>query len=68
MIAIACCIFCCSGNSHEGRTPIKTRDDFEDGDDFVFESKPYSDRTLAEYGEEDDDDDEQDGIEIPKIT
>jgi hypothetical protein len=63
LIVIACGIYCCTGrsDSYGRRKPVRT-----DDDDYGFESKPYSDRTDAEYGE--DDDDEEDGIEIPRIT
>lgn len=70
LIILACAIYfcmgCCFGPS-DGRRLVKSRDDdYGQGDDFVFEPKPYSDCVDAEYGEEDSD--EEDGIEIPKIS
>mmetsp|Transcript_15576 Transcript_15576/g.38852 ORF Transcript_15576/g.38852 Transcript_15576/m.38852 type:complete len:831 (+) Transcript_15576:198-2690(+) len=64
LVFLACCVCCCTGRSDlHGRKSVRT-----DDDDYGFESKPYSDDTDAEYGEEYDDGDE-DGIEIPtRIT
>lgn len=62
LILIACLVCCCTGRSDfHRRKPVRT-----DDDDYGFESKPYSDGTDAEYGDEEDDEDY--GIEIPNVT
>jgi hypothetical protein len=66
LLCLLCILMnCCCGDRERptGMTLVKD-DDYDDSDDFVFESKPYSDRVNAEYGGDEDDD----GIEIPTIS
>lgn len=65
LLCLVCTLMSCySSKGHtDGMTLVKD-DDYDDSDDFVFESKPYSDRVDAEYGNAEEDD----GIEIPVIS
>jgi hypothetical protein len=65
LVCLVCILMscCCKSDRPEGMTLVKD-DDYDDSDDFGFESKPYSDRVDAEYGDEEDDD----GIEIPTMS
>lgn len=64
---ICCLRMFCSGQ--QDRLELKSSDEFDEGsDDFVFDSKPYSDQVRAEHGDDEDNGDDGGGIEIPQIA
>jgi hypothetical protein len=63
-LCLVCTLMCCCNRGRTAGMTLVKGEDYDDNDDFVFESKPYSDRVDAEYGGDDDDD----GIEIPRLS
>mmetsp|Transcript_5229 Transcript_5229/g.7878 ORF Transcript_5229/g.7878 Transcript_5229/m.7878 type:complete len:90 (+) Transcript_5229:3-272(+) len=65
IVCIGCCCMCRSGGRRRERRQIA---DIH-SDDFVFDAKPYSDKSLRdEYGEDDSDDESDGEVELPTMA